>query len=282
MSQIEDIILQDDRRSISGLRPYLSADFVDQAATMLGERKGRVFIATGFYILSSGSPETDGPPGALALALALRELGSEPIFVTDSYSLNVVKSITDTIEVVEFPLTSHLDSADFANSLIKTYTPSALVSVERVGLSVDGTYRNMRNLDISKYTAKLDHLFDQHPFSVGIGDGGNEIGMGNFHKVIPEIEGLHPNPSVTTVTHPIIASCSNWGAFGLVAALSINSGRDLLPSLEQAEKWIELCVEAGAVDGVTGKRKAWVDGKPPEEDGVCLRDLHALLKEKKI
>jgi hypothetical protein len=34
-------------------------------------------------------------------------------------------------------------------------------------------------------TARLDYLFDSGTPSVGIGDGGNEIGMGNLAEIIP-------------------------------------------------------------------------------------------------
>jgi hypothetical protein len=36
-------------------------------------------------------------------------------------------------------------------------------------------------------------------------------------------------------------------------------------------------VAVGAVEGMTGESKDWVDGRPPEDDALCLRDLHALL-----
>ena len=279
---IEDIILQDDMRAVSGLRPYLSADFVTESAELLLERKGTVMITTGFYILSAKSAETDGPPGAVALATALREIGSEPVFVTDEYSSKVLAALSTGIEVVEFPITNHFQSAEFANNLLKEYAPSALVSIERAGLAKDGTYRNMRNVDISEWTARIDHLFDQHPYSIGIGDGGNEIGMGNLFKVIPDVKGLHENPSVTTTTCLVIASCSNWGGFGVIAAMSRRTGRNLLPSPEEVERMVEQCIKAGAVDGFSGDSKAWVDGKSPEEDGVCLRNLHEVLKAEGI
>ncbi|MCH9011199.1 MAG: DUF4392 domain-containing protein, partial [Chloroflexi bacterium] len=74
---IEDIILDRDRRGISKLRQYLPADFCDQAAGFILEHPGKAIITTGFYILAAGVPETDGPPGAVAIGNALEALGFE-------------------------------------------------------------------------------------------------------------------------------------------------------------------------------------------------------------
>jgi hypothetical protein len=43
---------------------------------------------------------------------------------------------------------------------------------------------------------------------------------------------------------------------------------------------VKATVEAGAVEGMSGERKDWVDNRSPEEDSVCLRDLHDLLRAK--
>ena len=142
--------------------------------------------------------------------------------------------------MIEFPITNHFESANFANELVQEHSPSALVAIERAGLVGDGTYRNFRGVDFTPFNAKIDHLFDQHPYSVGIGDGGNEIGMGNLQNVIPTIEHefLPKNPCVTTTTELIVASCSNWGGYGLVAAMSLKRGENLLPSVEDSMQMV--------------------------------------------
>ncbi|MEX0762240.1 MAG: glutamate cyclase domain-containing protein [Dehalococcoidia bacterium] len=275
---IEDIILQKDIRNMTALRPHLPDRFVDEAAEMVLEHPGKALIATGFYILKAEAPETDGPPGAAAIGGALKQLGYEVVYVTDKFSMPAVEAVAGDDAVIEFPVATHFESARFANSLIQEHSPAVLISIERAGLMGDGTYRNWKGVDFSKYNAKIDHLFDQHPYSVGIGDGGNEIGMGNLREVIPGIDGLPDDPCVTTTTKLIIASCSNWGGYGVVAALSQLTDRNLLPSVEQGYQWVKDIVEAGAVEGMSGERKDWVDARNPEEDSVCLRDLHDLLR----
>jgi hypothetical protein len=279
---IEDIILQQDVRGVSALRPHLAPDYVTEAAQLVLDNPGKVLIATGFYILSGKAPETDGPPGAAAIGNALKALGYTVAFVTDRFSAHIIRPVVGD-EVVEFPVLGHRESAEFGHQLVEKHNPSLLIAIERAGLTGDGTFRNMRGLDISEFNAKIDHLFDQHPVSVGIGDGGNEIGMGNLAKVIPDAhEKLPRSPAVTTTTKLIAASCSNWGGYGLVAALSLLKKRNLLPSVEQEMEWVRTTVKHGAVDGFTGEKKDFVDGRSLEDNAVCLRELHSLLKRRRV
>ena len=283
ISQIEDIVLQDDIRGMTALKPHMPQNYVARCADLLLDHPGKIFIVTGFYIMAAEATETDGPPGAVTLGNALTKLGNEIAYVTDELSSEVVRSIAEH-EVIEFPITNHFESANFANELFQEHSPSALIAIERAGLVGDGTYRNFRGVDFTPYNAKIDHLFDQHPYSVGIGDGGNEIGMGNLQNVIPTIEHeyLPKNPCVTTTTELIIASCSNWGGYGLVAALSLKHGINLLPSVEEAKQMVRDIVAVGAVEGMSGESKEFVDGRDLEGDSVCISDLHALLVEQGI
>ena len=275
---IEDIVLQQDTRGISALRPHLPENFVTDAAEFILDHPKKALIVTGFWVIYAGAPETDGPPGAVAIGNALARLGYDVVHVTDKWSKGMMEAVAPEGQpVIEFPVAGATESADFARELLRQEDPSVLISIERCGLVGDGTFRNFRNMDISEFNAKVDHLFTQHPFSVGIGDGGNEIGMGNFKEVIPSMDKLPNNPCVTETTKVIAASVSNWGGFGLVAALSLIKGQNLLPSVEEATEWVRAIVRVGAVEGMTGEKKDWVDGRPPEEDAVCLSDLHELL-----
>ena len=278
ITSIEDIILLHDTRGISALRSHLPEDFVREAADELLDRPGKVLIATGFYIAYAGASETDGPPGAVAIGEALKKLGYSVAYVTDEWSAQVVRAIVGDTEVIEFPVANHFESSQFAGKLMAEHRPSALVSIERAGLVGDGTYRNWKGEDISQFNAKVDHLFEQHPHSIGIGDGGNEIGMGNLRQVIPDTPKLPDNPCVTTTRKLIIASTSNWGGYGLVAQLELLTGEKLLPSVEQGYEWVKRVVEAGAVEGLSGESKDWVDGRDPDADASCLRDLHGFME----
>jgi len=275
---IEDIILDHDKRGVALLRPHMPADFCSQAAQYIMDHPGNVAIVTGFYILSAGSPETDGPAGAIAIGRALQALGRRVTYITDSYTVPVLEGLLeDGTEVVDFPIADIETSRKASSEILERLDLSLIISIERCSRTNDDAYLNMRYVDITPHTARLDYLFEAGIPSVGIGDGGNEIGMGNLVEFIPQVETLPNDPAVTKVDRLIISSVSNWGGYGLVAALSGLAGRNLLPTIEGETKVIQKSVDMGAVDGTTGERKYYVDGFTTEENGELLARLHAVV-----
>jgi hypothetical protein len=275
---IENIVLSRDHRGISALRPYLPPEFCHHAAALLLENPGTVLIATGFFIPGGGATETDGPPGAVTIGQALEQLGRRVVYVSDSHTVPLLRALAgDGAHVIEFPHLGHEESKRHAAHLLDEVKPDVALAIERCGLTDEGLYRNMRGVDVSAYHAKLDYLFTHHPCSIGIGDGGNEIGMGNLAPVIPLVTPIVGRPCATRTTRLVIASVSNWGAWGIVAALSLKVGRWLLPSVGSAMALLERTVELGAVDGVTGKVAQSVDGFPFEENQRVLEEMEAWL-----
>ena len=277
-ADIEDIILDRDKRGIAALRPHMRPGYVGEAAALVLDNPGTAIIVTGFYILMAGAPENDGPPGAVAIGNALRSIGYDVVYVSDRYSAPIVEGLMGGVPpVIDFPIADDTESRRFAEGILRDVAPSVLISIERCGPSEDGRARNMRNVDITDFTAKTDHLFTGETPSVGIGDGGNEIGMGNLAHVIPTVPTLVEHPCVTRVTKPVIASVSNWGGYGLVAAISQRVGRNLLPSVADEREMVKRAIALGAVDSFTGQRAPMVDGFPIEEYCQTLEKLHALL-----
>ena len=88
----------------------------------------------------------------------------------------------------------------------------------------------------------------------GIGDGGNEIGMGNLMDGIARR--LDRIPCAVKADRLIIATVSNWGALGLCAAL----GR--LPGEAELLAAYALCPQTGLIDGITGEPILSEDGFP--------------------
>ena len=275
---IEDLVLSRDQRGISALRGHLPSDFCHQAAALVPEEPGTAIIITGFYILAAQSNETDGPPGAVATGMALESLGYEAVYVTDRYTAPVMTGVIGSrAEVVDFPITDDEASKRFAGELLAKHSPSVAIAIERCGLTAEGHYRNMHGDDIGEYNARTDHLFTGHPATVGIGDGGNELGMGNLASVIADTPSLVKIPCVTKVTKLIIASVSNWGGYGLVASLSKLKGQNLLPSVEAEQELLKRTVSMGAVDGMSRKAENKVDGFTMEENSEAIEQLHAYL-----
>ena len=98
------------------------------------------------------------------------------------------------------------------------------------------------------------------PVTVGIGDGGNEIGMGAARARIARIDALRARiATVVRVDHLVVAGVSNWGGYGVVAALGRLTGQDLLHTPEVERRLIAACVAVGACDGVTRRREPTVD-----------------------
>jgi hypothetical protein len=277
---IEDIILAQDKRGISALRPYLSPHYCEDAARLILTHDGPVLIATGFYILQADRPETDGPLGALALGQALHRLGRQVIHVSDRYTTPLLQHLGGpAANVVSFPITDAAASRDYARQLLAMYQPALLIAIERCGLTAADTYLNMRGRDISATTARLDELFVLHPHSIGIGDGGNEIGMGNLADRIPAVASLPDQPALTRTAQLVIASVANWGAYGILTALSRLSGHNLLPTPDAESHALRKAVDFGAVDGTTSEAVYTVDGFSMAENASTLARLHDLLAD---
>jgi hypothetical protein len=275
---IENIVLSRDHRGISALRPYLPADFCERAGKLILDHPGTVLIATGFYVPVASATETDGPPGAVALGSVIASLGSRVMYISDAYTAPLLRGLVGRRhEVLEFPITGHQESWIHAADLLRSIQPSLTIAIERCGLTSDGVYLNMRGVDVSAFHAKIDYLFREHGCSIGIGDGGNEIGMGSLAAAIPMVMPLVEQPCVTATTHLVISSVSNWGAWGTIAAISRLRGENLLPSVRETHDLLVETVKLGAVDGTTGKRTETVDGFPIEENDRVLREMHTWL-----
>lgn len=213
----------------------------------------RVGVVSGFFIPKAGAGETDGPPGAKTLGDALTKLGITVDYITDRFNAPLFEAmgVAPRVNVDEYLTESQV---------------THLVSVERLGRSADGRYRDMGGRDITDHTAPLDELFVEATrrglTTIGIGDGGNEIGMGKvFAEALSRIEHGRDIACTIPTDFCIAAGVSNWGAYGLAGALSVLEGCDLLPTAEEAARQIELVVQkGGAVDGVTGQRSPTVDG----------------------
>ncbi len=279
---IEDIILDYDKRGMLALRPHLPDDFCRQAAGFVFDHPGHTLIVTGFYVLMAGKPETDGPPGAIAIGRALQAMGRQVSYVTDDCTAPVLRQWAGESSVIEFPIAGVEESKNHAAALLEQLRPSLLISIERCGRNRNDEYLNMRARDITPQTARVDYLFDGGVPSVGIGDGGNEIGMGNLIDFIPSVDSLPDEPAVSRVDRLIIASVSNWGGYGLAAALSQLAGKNLLPAPEDEAHMVSGMIEAGAVDGTTGDAVPTVDNFSMEENGALLARLHQLVEARLI
>ena len=271
MAQIEDIILMHSKRGMNILKQHCPEDFCRQAAQLLLDTpRGNAFITTGFYVAGAG--ETDGPPGAAFLAKALEAIGYHPVIVTDDFCQGFFEC--EHIETVY--ASTAMGEADYA-ALLDQYQPTLLLSIERCGRNIQGDYANMRGISIAAHNAKVDYLFElgtaQGIPSIGIGDGGNEIGMGNLKDVISQQLSLVP--CEVEVSKPVIATVSNWGGYGICAYLEQMTGKAVLPSFAEELAYLDKIVALGSIDGVTKESVHTVDGY---SEAVAEEILTALRK----
>ena len=242
---------------ITGRGPsVLCKDVFWEEAVRLIEKSARVAVVSGFYVPAVSAPETDGPTGALALARALAKMKKDVFVWTDALCLDCFKGCAS---VVDFPRTRVLDasSPDFACG-----RPDLLIYVERLGRAADGAFYNMRCEDITKWTPPLDAFALQGDIPVvAIGDGGNEVGMGNFTHELAEINPTYADClCVVGADVCIPVDVSNWGAYALVAALSASGDSWLGQSAEEERAMLETLCSCGVVDGVTKRCEPSVDG----------------------
>ena len=262
LPSVEQIILKHSARGMDTLALHLSEDYCAQAAQAAWASRDHVLITTGFYIASAGSLETDGPPGAFFLARGLASCGTSVGFVAEDETLALLRHLTEDLwpatqtppQFFRFPIMGPEESQDCASDLCVSWLPTLAVAVERCGRNKEGQYLNRRGMDISEHTARVDELFEVEGMTtIGIGDGGNEVGMGKVYDAIINELGATSACAVAT-DHLIVSTVSNWGAYGLLACLSAIAGRDLLPTDREAVAAIELLAELGAVNALRQSR----------------------------
>jgi len=266
-TSIEDIVLQFSTRGMDILYENFPNSYTANASKkLLNIKKGTIFLYTGFYL--AGHAETDGPIGTYFLYKSLKILGYKPIIITDLFCENFFKEC-ETIYI------SHEDCNEtYFLSLLSKYTPVCHISIERCAKNINGIYRTSAGTDISEYTPALDKLFELGNKSAptfAIADGGNEIGMGNFKEFLEK--NIKVIPSVVKCDFLMIASVSNWGAYGFIASLEKESKVSLLPNFEEVDDYMDYILSLGSVDGMTLKNEKTVDGKAWELEKTIIDDL---------
>lgn len=229
----------------------------------------RVRIYTGFFIPTAEPPafETDGPLGAAFLIWGLGSLGIAC----------QLRAEPDVMRVLRDWDQQHV------------WSPTHVLAIERPGPTADGTFRTMRGLDITDHHREVHAMYEADiaagTVTTGIGDGGNEIGMGNIEPSTIEANitsGATVHCGVST-GHLIVAGVSNWGAYALVAGVAILLGEPervawLFDSQRELKHLEKLAQFGELVDGVTGRQEATVDGLPWDVYAAPLIRIREILE----
>ena len=266
---IENALVARNPRGMKTLQRALEPGYCLRAARLLRNIKGTVLIGTGFPVVDTF--ETDGPVGAIALYDCLEYLGATPVIVCGP---PMSTALATAYRVHEIKVGPHDQREQEALQALDKYQPALVLSIERPGQAVDGNYYNMRGEDISARAACFDTYLKrcQCP-SIAIGDGGNEIGMGNVKEALRQLD---IKAAHTCCDELIVADVSNWGAYGIIAFLGMWRNEDLLGEIKPL-KILQYLSDLGSVDGVTRRNELTEDGLSPDEGATLLLQLRRLV-----
>lgn len=301
----------------------LDAGQLKLASLHLARHARRVIIVTGFCVALKDrvTAETDGPPGALLLAQVLAELDVPVSIVTDRCALTIVTAGAEAIGLAsdivhEFPADGNDRAIDRLLSLDEPNPCSHLIAIERPGpahtvesftaqrrtapIPLETFQTAVPEIDrdachtmlgevIDAHTAPTHRMFERAAAlatpitTIGIGDGGNELGMGAFlwEDLVAAIATGPAGKIACRVASdfPLLAGTSNWGGYALAIALARLRGLALTDRCYSPVGQLELIerlIAAGAVDGRTRRAEATVDGLTTEDYLRPLAEMLAL------
>ena len=153
---IEELLVSRNLRGMRTARAALEPGYYLRAAQHLRQLRGTVLIATGFPV--SGTFETDGPVGAIALYDCMKDQGADPVLACGA---PLSETLDQDYRLLKLRARDIEDAAAEARSHLEALAPQAVISIERPGLSEDGRYYNMRGDDITEHCAIFDPFIDQ-------------------------------------------------------------------------------------------------------------------------
>ncbi|OXB75352.1 UNVERIFIED_CONTAM: hypothetical protein H355_009506 [Colinus virginianus] len=264
-----------------------------------------VLITTGFPTHFNYKPpeENDGPPGALAIAAMLQALEKDVAIVTDQRAMDLNKKIIEEavqIGILKEPVPLLSYQRESANSALKFLCENGnpgrprfdhLIAIERAGMAADGNYYNARKVNIKHLVDPIDELFLAAQTipgitTTGVGDGGNELGMGKVKDAVKKhIKNGDVIACDVEADFAVVAGVSNWGGYAIACALYILSTCEIhdrylrravgfsqspkktvwlsaLPSVTKEEKLLKALVQLGVRSGKSASLEMEVDALP--------------------
>ena len=257
--------------------------------------------------------ETDGPTGIASLARAISfGLGARPVYVGNEKELGpviaagVTAGITvldkEAIEVyrrkntalkVPFPL-GDKGAKERALEILDELKPTAILGVEKHAPNPVGVWHSADGqAGDSSVQPHVHHIVEEGKkrgvFTVGIGDGGNEIGYGVIREEANEIFksvygvtcqcGCGGGEATACVTDVLVsASVSNWGAYGVSAMLAyMLEDPFVLQDADTERRMVEVMAQAGAVEAMYALSIPWVDGTSLEVQQAVITMMHGVV-----
>ena len=262
VSRIQAKAAQDVGRGSENLMTFARGDLFKAARRFVSGESRKALVVTGFYIPKAADrghcPQHQLPVG-----------GADAWLVSDAWCEPVIRGAAKDVlpqdHVLIAPKGDSFDAwLDGMKTLIAEQHIDTVIFIERVGPASDGYPRNMRGINILEWTAPLSRLASLGLHTIGIGDGGNEIGMGHIESYAIEDIVDHGDEIACTVPTQelIVAGCSNWGGHAFVCSLYAMGHREVAGLLD--EQWhrgvLANITAAGGLDGVKLVNIPTVDG----------------------
>ncbi len=246
--------------------------------------------------------ETDGPLGGAAIAHAINAAtGAVPVFISsEAHSGPVVATAraagfqfldADTAmarprwAAVDERYEETIEEQGIAAQLIDKYQPTAMVSVECTAPNSEGVYCSILGypvVDVPAYHNFFALASERGIPTIGVGDGGNEIGCGRIVDTIRKIRGIpvggHDIATEVTTDVLFFAGVSNWGGYAIAAMVAFLANKPKALHSDQTEhRMLEAVVRAGAAEGGQASLNPDVDGIDHRVHVDLINTLHVMV-----
>jgi len=232
--------------------------------------------------------ENDGPLGTLALARSLDRCGLIPTIWVDPQLLDNVRWLQ-----AELGIDLPIHAIDLEVLEAATVPPAVAIAIEKPGQNSQGVMHTFDGLAIEGGSVAIDSFFSNclatETVTLGIGDRGNEIGFGRLRETVAHLLpsstscqcGCGGGVIASTSTQLFLpAAVSNWGAYGIAAALAILEGNEALLHLpSEEERLLQVAAVRGCVDGVMRRGVFGVDGLSGETSVSIVRQLQRIVQQ---
>jgi hypothetical protein len=243
----------------------------------LAELSGaRAAIVTGIFFEDHfPAGEIDGPIGAAVIASALSKLGHRVDILVEAEVKPVIDRLLERLGTDAGVVLTSNSSSDEVRGWADRY--DLAITVEKLGRAADGRRHSIMATPLPPGDSYIDDFIiamnERGKLTVGLGDGGNEIGFGKFHDQVSAMVPRGKELVTTTATKYLLpAAVSNFGAYAIVAALALRTeNQDLLPDGATVVKLIEDAVAEGCLDGGT------VDPTFIGDDGIPAEGVAAVV-----
>jgi hypothetical protein len=276
-----------------------------RAARLILDHPGsRVAVVSGTYNpVHFPGGETDGPIGAAVVGRVLAQLGHRITFCCERQIEPAMRRFAEIAGLrpggaglrpgragVPFDFEG-LDIGDPSGHAGLAARFDGAVFIEKIGANRKGVHHTSSGLSSDTDDADLSGFVREMnaagKWSIGLGDGGNEIGFGVIEQTVRKLVrygdtcrcpcgGGIATSLATTVCFP--CAISNWGAYAILAALALIR-KD--PSLLHApEKELELLAAApgvGCFEGTVARGKPYIDAVPPEGSAAMVQLLRSMI-----